>query len=126
MRASDRPAARAGHRSSDTRRSQRVGARDPEEDHMHVRTRVMPALVGLTLILSACGGTNATSAPPAASSAAPAAVPCPAGSAPAASPAAADLKIGVVTDIGTLNDKNFNEYSFKGAQDGAKAIGAPE
>jgi basic membrane protein A and related proteins len=34
------------------------------------------------------------------------------------------LKIGVVTDIGTLNDKNFNEYSFKGAVDGATAIGA--
>ena len=28
-------------------------------------------------------------------------------------------KIGVVTDIGTLNDKNFNEYSFKGAEAGA-------
>ncbi len=34
------------------------------------------------------------------------------------------LKIGVVTDIGTLDDKNFNEYTFKGAQDGAAAIGA--
>src|SRR3954471_1694752 len=33
-------------------------------------------------------------------------------------------KIGVVTDIGTLNDKNFNEYSFKGAQDGATALKA--
>src|SRR4029079_3272388 len=29
-------------------------------------------------------------------------------------------------DIGTLNDKNFNEYSFKGAQAGAAAIGAAE
>jgi basic membrane protein A and related proteins len=116
---------------------------------MHLRTRVLPAVVGLTLLLSACGGSSATSAPSgaqsaapssqsaapssqsaapsaAASSAAPAVVPCPEGSAPAASPAAADTKIGVVTDIGTLNDKNFNEYSFKGAQDGAKAIGAPE
>src|SRR3989442_13201308 len=34
-------------------------------------------------------------------------------------------KIGVVTDIGQLEDKSFNEYSWKGAQDGAKAIGAP-
>ena len=42
----------------------------------------------------------------------------------AASAAHSDLKIGVVTDIGTLNDKNFNEYSFKGAQDGATAIKA--
>ena len=29
------------------------------------------------------------------------------------------LKIGVVTDVGTLDDKNFNEYTFKGASDGA-------
>ena len=27
-----------------------------------------------------------------------------------------DLKIGVVTDVGTVNDKNFNEYTFVGAQ----------
>src|SRR5262245_6325318 len=98
---------------------------------MHFRTRVVPALVGLTLILSACGGSTATSAPPSgsaapASSAPAAAVPCPAGSAAASPPAPTDLKIGVVTDIGTLNDKNFNEYSFKGAEDGAKAIDAGE
>jgi basic membrane protein A len=34
------------------------------------------------------------------------------------------LKIGVVTDIGQLEDKSFNEYSWKGVQDGAKDIGA--
>ncbi len=44
---------------------------------------------------------------------------------PAASMAAPSaLKIGVVTDVGTLDDKNFNEYTFKGASDGAAAIGA--
>ena len=43
---------------------------------------------------------------------------------PDASTAATTWKVGVVTDIGTLNDKNFNEYTFKGAQDGAAAIGA--
>ena len=35
-----------------------------------------------------------------------------------------DLKIGVVTDIGTLDDKNYNEYTYKGVQAGAAAIGA--
>ena len=35
------------------------------------------------------------------------------------------LKIGLVTDVGTLNDKNFNQYSWEGAQDGATRIGAP-
>jgi basic membrane protein A and related proteins len=39
------------------------------------------------------------------------------------SPSGTQFKVGVVTDIGTLNDKNFNEYSYKGAQDGAQAIG---
>jgi basic membrane protein A len=37
-----------------------------------------------------------------------------------------DLKIGVVTDVGTTNDKNFNEYTFVGAKQGAAAIGAEE
>lgn len=36
------------------------------------------------------------------------------------------LKIGVVTDVGSVNDKNFNEFTFVGAKDGAKAIGAAE
>ena len=35
-----------------------------------------------------------------------------------------DAKIGVVTDVGTLDDKNFNEYSWLGAQQGAASIGA--
>lgn len=33
------------------------------------------------------------------------------------------LKVGMVTDIGQLEDKSFNEYSWKGVQEGAKAIG---
>jgi basic membrane protein A len=32
-------------------------------------------------------------------------------------------KVGMVTDIGQLEDKSFNEFSWKGVQDGAKAIG---
>ncbi len=48
---------------------------------------------------------------------------------PAASTAAAgssDLKIGLVTDVGSLNDRNFNQFSWEGALDGAARIGAPE
>jgi basic membrane protein A len=53
-----------------------------------------------------------------------------AGASPSAAPSAAAsggsaLKIGLVTDVGTLNDKSFNEYSWLGAQDGATKIGAP-
>jgi basic membrane protein A len=35
-------------------------------------------------------------------------------------------KIAVVTDVGSVNDHNFNEFTFVGAKDGAKAIGAAE
>ncbi len=35
------------------------------------------------------------------------------------------LKIGVVTDVGTLDDHNFNQYSWEGAKAGASAVGAP-
>ncbi len=33
------------------------------------------------------------------------------------------LKIGMVTDIGQLEDKSFNEFSWKGVQEGASSIG---
>lgn len=33
-------------------------------------------------------------------------------------------KIGVVTDVGTVDDKNFNQYSYQGAVLGAHQIGA--
>jgi basic membrane protein A len=33
------------------------------------------------------------------------------------------LKIGMVTDIGQLEDKSFNEFSWKGVQEGASAVG---
>lgn len=32
-------------------------------------------------------------------------------------------KIGMVTDIGQLEDKSFNEFSWAGVQDGARAVG---
>jgi basic membrane protein A and related proteins len=35
-------------------------------------------------------------------------------------------KIGVATDVGTVNDKNFNEYTFVGAKNGAADLGAAE
>jgi len=44
---------------------------------------------------------------------------------PPAASGTSDALIGVVTDVGTLDDKNFNEYSWLGAQWGATAIGAP-
>ena len=39
---------------------------------------------------------------------------------------APSLKIGVVTDVGTVDDKNFNQYSYEGAMAGATDIGAAD
>ena len=94
---------------------------------MRNRSLGLTLFSGLAILVAACstgGGTSpsaATAAPPASEPAASAASTEPSAGASAAH---SDLKIGVVTDIGTLNDKNFNEYSFKGAQEGATAIGA--
>jgi basic membrane protein A len=99
---------------------------------MHKRSLGLTLFGAVAIIVAACGG-GATPTP--AQSATTPSQPTTSASAPAespsggASPSAAGtsaLKIGVVTDIGTLNDKNFNEYSFKGAQAGAAAIGAAE
>ncbi|HET7031304.1 MAG TPA: BMP family ABC transporter substrate-binding protein [Candidatus Limnocylindrales bacterium] len=87
---------------------------------------------GLAILVAACSG-GATPTPSTASTAPSTPASAPASSEastpasnPASAPATSDLKIGVVTDIGTLNDKNYNEYSFKGAEAGAAAIGAKE
>jgi basic membrane protein A and related proteins len=89
-------------------------------------TRLGLLAATLAIVASACSGA-ATAAPSVAPSAAPSVAASVAPSeAPSASPAASasTLKIGVVTDIGTLNDKGYNEYSYKGAQDAATTLGA--
>jgi basic membrane protein A len=45
------------------------------------------------------------------------------GANPSASASGVALKVGMVTDIGQLEDKSFNEFSWKGVQDGAAAVG---
>jgi basic membrane protein A len=64
---------------------------------MRTRTLGLALLAGLALMITACG--------------------------PGATTAPAGLKIGLVTDVGTLDDKNFNQYSWEGAQDGATKVG---
>ncbi len=61
---------------------------------MRIRSTGLALFAGLAIVVSACGG------------------------------AAADIKkVGLVTDVGTLEDKSFNEASWVGAQAGAKALG---
>jgi len=91
---------------------------------MHKRSLGLPLFGGLALIVAACS-TGASPTPSASTEAPSQPAASASGAAPSASTAAtSNLKIGVVTDIGTLDDKNFNEYSYKGAADGATAIGA--
>jgi basic membrane protein A len=91
---------------------------------------VLAILAVVTLILAACqadqGGSAAASADlglcrPVGDASAPA-TPEP----DAAEPGSSDLKIGLVTDVGTLDDRNFNQFSWEGALTGAAILGAPE
>jgi basic membrane protein A len=94
---------------------------------MRIRSTGLALFAGLAIFVAACSNGGASTSP-AASAAESAAAPSTAASSEASAPAStapkSDLKIGVVTDVGTVNDKNFNEYTFVGAQQGAAAIGA--
>ncbi len=61
--------------------------------------RVLSGAAALALLVAACT---------------PAATP---------TPAPAGLKIGLVTDVGEVDDKSFNQSAWEGAQAGAKAVG---
>ena len=93
---------------------------------MRIRTTGLTLFAGLSILVAACSSSTASSAPSTAPSTAPsAAAPSTAAStAPASTKPASDLKIGVVTDVGSVNDKNFNQYSYTGAVNGAVSIGA--
>ncbi|MFP5344000.1 MAG: BMP family ABC transporter substrate-binding protein [Candidatus Limnocylindria bacterium] len=93
---------------------------------MRIRTTGLALFAAASVIVAACGGGGESVAPSVAPTDAPSVAPSVAPTdAPTAAPGA-DLKIGVVTDVGTVNDKNFNEYTYVGAQQGAAAIGAAE
>lgn len=70
-----------------------------------------------SLVLAACGGTPAPTTAPetqAPATEAPTAVP----------PTPTPLKIGVVTDVGQLEDKSFNQAAYEGGKAAAEKIGA--
>jgi basic membrane protein A len=85
---------------------------------------------GLAIIVAACGGSGSSAAPSADASVAPSVAPAesaaPSESAAASvEPSAAlrPLKVGVVTDVGQLEDKSFNQSSNEGAIAAAEATG---
>ncbi len=91
---------------------------------MRTRSSGFTLLAAMAIVLSACsssGGGGGSAAPSAAPD------PCAGAAAGPAHTAPTDwskAKIGVATDIGTLDDKNYNEYTFKGAQAGATDLKA--
>ena len=65
------------------------------------KVRTAFSLLAVAIMVAACSSSNNTTAP-----------------------SGSSLKIGVVTDVGTITDKNFNQYSYEGAQAAAKTLGA--
>ena len=91
---------------------------------MSTRSFGLVALAGLSIVLSACSSSGGASA------AAPSATPDPCAGAAAHSGDArtlptdtSQIKIGVATDVGKVDDKNFNEYTYKGTTEAATALG---
>ena len=94
---------------------------------MRTRSLGLTLFSGLAFVVAACGGGASTP-----SAAAPSVAPgseapvseAPGSVAPSA-PAASmrPLKIGVVTDVGQLEDKSFNQSSYEGAVAAAEATG---
>jgi basic membrane protein A and related proteins len=91
---------------------------------MRNRSLGLTLFSGLAILVAACGG-GATPSPAASST--PAASTPAESEPPAASASAgasfAPLRVGVVTDVGQLEDKSFNQSSNEGAEAAAEAIG---
>jgi len=93
---------------------------------MRIRSTGLTLFAGLSILVAACSSTASTAPSVAPVSQAPASQ-APASTEPSTAPSVqptSDLRIGVVTDVGAVNDKNFNQYSYAGAVAGARAIGA--
>ena len=78
---------------------------------------------GLAILVAACGGGGATASPSTAASVAPSVAPSEAPSvAPSEAPSEAPtgltcdtpVKVGLVTDVGRVNDKGFNQSAYEG------------
>ena len=97
-----------------------------------MRSRALVVLVAMMMIIVACTNTGTSPSPttpsqaPTGSAPATSGEPSPSGPATSGEPTPTDIVVGVMTDIGQLEDKSFNEYSWKGAVDGAAAVGAEE
>ena len=86
---------------------------------MHKRTG-LTLFAGLAIFVAACGGGGATTAPSAEASAEPSVE---ASAEPSAAGVTCDapISVGLVTDVGRVNDKGFNQSAFEGMERAAEA-----
>ena len=87
--------------------------------HMRIRSLGLSLFAGLSIIVAACGpgatpSPSAASQPPAASQPAASADASAGPSAPASQAATSDLKIGVVTDVGTAQRQELQRVHLRG------------
>ena len=84
---------------------------------------ILAVLAVLAMVFAACAAPVAPAAPAAEGEAAPAAE---GGEAAPAEGAAAAIKIGLVTDVGRVNDRSFNQSAWEGVVQAAGALGLVE
>jgi basic membrane lipoprotein Med (substrate-binding protein (PBP1-ABC) superfamily) len=87
---------------------------------VRIRGSAVAMFAGLSVLVAACGSNGPSGSPSSVASSAASSGP----SASASAAARSELQVSVVTDVGTDNDKDFNELAVAGTQDGADAIGA--
>lgn len=89
---------------------------------MRTRSLGLTLAAGLSIFVAACSSGGATTAPSRTIPTAPSVGPSVEASV-APSVSAPAIKVGVVTDVGTLDDKNFNQFSYEGAKKAAEDLG---
>src|SRR3954466_10741424 len=75
-------------------------------------------VASLAVVAAGCGSDDSSDTGTAASTAA-----ADTGAATTAAPAGSDLKVGLVTDIGGLNDRSFNQLANEGLEQAGKDLG---
>lgn len=91
---------------------------------MHLRPSGLAILATMALLIAACTPAATPTPTPPAATEAPTQAPTAAPTAEPPTPAPEALKIGVVTDVGRLDDRSFNQFSNQGAVDAATQLGS--
>jgi basic membrane protein A and related proteins len=94
-----------------------------KRDYKRMSLLVLFALIATTLLVACGSATNTVTAPKATTAAAVSATTAAAGATTGTSAGGKKLKVGLVTDIGKVDDKSFNQSAWDGVQKFAKDNG---